>query len=93
MYTEKGWDLHEENIRTPSWDLYGENMIYTLREHKLYVNRAWDVKNESIRQYKICIKRSIWRKHNVLIKRSWDLHEDSMNLQDDSLHKEIIKKS
>ena len=85
MYMKKGLDLHEENIRTPSWDLYGVNMIYTFREHKLYVNRAWDVKNESIREYKICIKISIWRKHKVLIKRSWDLHEDSMDLHDDSL--------
>ena len=63
MYMKKGLDLHEENIRTPSWDLYGENMRYTFREHKLYVNRAWDVK-KSIREYKISMK------------RSWDLNEE-----------------
>ena len=85
MYMKKGLDLHEENIRTPSWDLYRENMRYTFREHKLYVNKAWDVKNESIREYKISIKISIWKKHKVLIKRSRDLHEDSMDLHDDSL--------
>ena len=71
-------------MKKTSWDLYGENMRYTFREHKLYVNRAWDVK-KSIREYKISIKISIWIKHKVLIKRSWDLLEDSMDLHDDSL--------
>ena len=26
-----------------AWDLYKESMIYTCREHEVYVNRAWDV--------------------------------------------------
>ena len=82
---KKGLDLHEENKRTPSWDVYGDKMISTFKEHKLYVKRAWDVNNERIREYKICIKISTWRKHKVLIKRSWDLHEDSMNLHEDSI--------